>query len=729
MGIVLLVASVSSGDNRIWLDDTKIDGKPVRFIFDSGANAIALSSDSVRRLGLKSTKARSDGFAFTDTHAFSWDGNSFQTTFLVFSFPANANGDFDGIMGWAPISSSIVRIDANALKIESLTEAPNRVSNWTQFRLMTNFGTLDLEVPQSDGTMGIISIDTGSDCGLALSASRWLEWKKNHPRSPATIKTYMTHGGLISEEESWADKIRIGPLVLTDVPIMEDHIAVATQWGTKQNATLGLAALSRLDIVVDGIRSIGYMRARTTPPRPYPYNRLGADFVPTDSDTVRMAAKVVTGSPAYDAGIRNGDVLLRVDNIKVVAWTDDWESRFRMPAGTKLSLELQRAGTNFETTAILREILHPNEHFQEFSADDPSHGKTQPNADATEEMNDLNETTQIAQEYYNKGDKERKAGNWDGALAEYTSAIQADSKFAGAYGARGYIEQVQNNIDSAILDYDKAIELNPGFAKAYGDRGSAEQAKGNMTNALADYDKAIELKPDWAEAYVYRGCLEQAMGRMDMALSDDDRAIDLDPNSAVPYCNRSGVEATKGDLARAEADCAKGVGLNSSLAIEAAQIFKVLGWSRHDRLEYTNALSDFQQACKLNPTDDYARFGLWLCTSMLGNSEEAARELGAYMNTRGVEGSNDWPGQVGRFLAGQITEQELLAAAESPDIKKDEDQHCEAYFYIGSKDQIAGDKSGAAAFFKKCLATGVESFNEYQSAKAELRVLDNANQK
>ena len=78
------------------------------------------------------------------------------------------------------------------------------------------------------------------------------------------------------------------------------------------------------------------------------------------TQTNQAAAWVVDGSPAYEAGVRNGDVLLQVDEVTVRGWTDDWLSRFYMPAGTKLKLTLQRDGKIFTTTATLREILQPS---------------------------------------------------------------------------------------------------------------------------------------------------------------------------------------------------------------------------------------------------------------------------------------------------------------------------------------------------------------------------------
>lgn len=102
------------------------------------------------------------------------------------------------------------------------------------------------------------------------------------------------------------------------------------------------------------------MKPKSTSPPAYRHNRLGAIFVPTVGHSEQAVAHVVKGGPAYDAGVRDGDILLKVDKIAVTGWNADWRSHFFLPAGTKLNLALERDGEKFETTATLRQILEPS---------------------------------------------------------------------------------------------------------------------------------------------------------------------------------------------------------------------------------------------------------------------------------------------------------------------------------------------------------------------------------
>jgi serine protease Do len=85
-------------------------------------------------------------------------------------------------------------------------------------------------------------------------------------------------------------------------------------------------------------------------------------FVPTNAQSNDLTAQVVDGTPAQAAGIRVGDVLLKIDEVDVTKWRTDPTvlplSRFlARPAGTKLNLTLRREGEIFKITVTLRDIL------------------------------------------------------------------------------------------------------------------------------------------------------------------------------------------------------------------------------------------------------------------------------------------------------------------------------------------------------------------------------------
>ena len=59
--------------------------------------------------------------------------------------------------------------------------------------------------------------------------------------------------------------------------------------------------------------------------------------------------------------------------------------------------------------------------------------------------------------------------------------------------------------NGAIADYTKAIELNPNYANAYYNRGISKHNLKDYNGAISDYNKAIEIDPNYANAYYNRG--------------------------------------------------------------------------------------------------------------------------------------------------------------------------------------------------------------------------------
>jgi ankyrin repeat protein len=139
---------------------------------------------------------------------------------------------------------------------------------------------------------------------------------------------------------------------------------------------------------------------------------------------------------------------------------------------------------------------------------------------------------------------------------------------------------------------------------------------------------------------------------------------------------------------------------------------------------FTNALADLRKSCELgSDNQDYSYSRIWLIRARLGEKEAATQELAAYLERRKAQKPDEWPSKVGRFLTGQLSESDFFKAANDPNPQTAKEQHCEAYFYAGSKRLIENDKMGAVDYFKKCLTTNVANFEEYTSAAAELLFL------
>jgi len=358
------MTAAQASEERIWLDG-KINGKSVRLVFDTGSSHSILFSRTADRLGLKVNPPSSDitladdnirhgETELCDLNVWSFSG---KTTFQTLEIPTPAGVLEDGLFGWGHVRSNVIQIDAESLTLKQLTRVPPDAATWVRFPLMANHASLSLEVP---GQIWSIGVDTGSSSGVTLMSAKWREWKAAHKNAPLTLsESYSPSGGSAVSEESWAKEFSLGGLTLTDVPVRQPS-RLETANG---QPILGLAALKRLDFIIDGTQGVAYLRPKRTPPPPYQHNRLGAEFVPRHSKSDELVAQVADGSPAQIATIRNGDVLLKVGDRDVTKWrTDPNYPRQRScerPAGTKLDLTLKRDEEIIKISVVLRDILGP----------------------------------------------------------------------------------------------------------------------------------------------------------------------------------------------------------------------------------------------------------------------------------------------------------------------------------------------------------------------------------
>jgi hypothetical protein len=287
------------------------------------------------------------------------EGIAGKTAFRVIDLPASEPWDFDGMIGWPPFKGNVLRIYASSGVLTFPHEVEEQLPGWTRVSIATNSDTLNLEISYAKGSRGLILIDTGNDMGVMLPPRKWQAWKKAHPHCPMTLRAiFRPADGYIAQEESWASNFGLGPLVITDVPVAEDAPSVESVFGAEYEGTFGLSALKRLDLIVDGKRGVAHLRTKTTAAGPYQHNRAGVAFLPSrGTSEVLVAARVLEGSPAWEAGVRSGDILLKCDGKAVSPLSPGEKGRLEGTPGTKLVLTLKRGRKTFDTMVTLRQML------------------------------------------------------------------------------------------------------------------------------------------------------------------------------------------------------------------------------------------------------------------------------------------------------------------------------------------------------------------------------------
>ena len=98
-----------------------------------------------------------------------------------------------------------------------------------------------------------------------------------------------------------------------------------------------------------------------------------------------------------------------------------------------------------------------------------------------------------AAKYYNSGVDKAKAGDSQGAIADYKEAIRVSPDFAPAYNNSGSEKAKLKDYKGAIADLNEAIRLTPEDGDPYYTRGLAKAQSEDLQGGKADLEKAAEL--------------------------------------------------------------------------------------------------------------------------------------------------------------------------------------------------------------------------------------------
>jgi TPR repeat protein len=464
--------------------DGKIDGKNARFIFDTGSwDPITFLRSAIDCFNSKIFQK--DGISLT-SFELQVEGKSYgKVEAVVQSWPLPQ----DGLFGWPAVQGKIVRVDWSAMSVSLLPSLPDDVDQYSRFQLVTNVPVAAIRT--TDGGPGLIYLDTGATAWVSLSTARWNRWIKDNPNQPTTLESGFSPGaGMFAKELKWADYLRIGALTFTNMPVEEETY----KWPCL-DAHFGIGALRRFDLIFDLTKQMVYFRNRKDfEVGINDYNRLGAAFIPESLNSEYLWAKIVKDSPADRAGIRDGDILLKVDDKKVIKWSDiglrNGKPFSFAPAGTKYKLTIRRDGKTEVIPVVLENIFPVQESNEQEEWGRTIHAVIVPKT--------MLESNRAAYAQFNIGScyhygdaQDHKEGlKWCRSLAE--DGCAAAQVGLGNFYNRG--EGVQQNYTNAATWYRKAAEQ--GFAEGQWSLGVCyEHGNGvpqDYGNAANWYRKAAE---------------------------------------------------------------------------------------------------------------------------------------------------------------------------------------------------------------------------------------------
>jgi tetratricopeptide (TPR) repeat protein len=225
--------------------------------------------------------------------------------------------------------------------------------------------------------------------------------------------------------------------------------------------------------------------------------------------------------------------------------------------------------------------------------------------------------------YNNRGNLQRSLGQYDQAMADMTRAIEISPNSAITYNNRGIIYADMQQFDRAIADYSQALTIDPSFAMAYSNRGNAHNDLSHYEDALIDYEQAISLQPNFAPAYSNRGNTYRLMERFAEAVADYDRAISLNPHLTIAVYNRGITRRQQGDHQGAIADYTE--------AINQDPHHLYAYYHRANARQYLGdkggAIVDYTQVIRFNPRHTASYYNRGITRMATGDLDGALADL------------------------------------------------------------------------------------------------------
>lgn len=165
--------------------------------------------------------------------------------------------------------------------------------------------------------------------------------------------------------------------------------------------------------------------------------------------------------------------------------------------------------------------------------------------------------------YNNRGDDSYYAGDYAGAVADYTCALALDADNVNTLTMRGNAYVVLERYAEAIADYDAALAAAGDQDYLYYNRGTAYLALNDYVRAESDLNKALEISPDHGPAYNNRANIYYDQGDYVRAIQDYDKSIEMrNGDLYIPYYNRGIAHYELGKYAESIADLTQSATIN-----------------------------------------------------------------------------------------------------------------------------------------------------------------------
>lgn len=338
-----------------------------------------------------------------------------------------------------------------------------------------------------------------------------------------------------------------------------------------------------------------------------------------------------------------------------------------------------------------------------------------------------------AREYFKASQSARTAQEEEELL---TRSLGKDPDFKDARVRRAWVYAMRGRPDDALSDYDAlhrtTVEYYERKMAAYDNLPPAtkrKQPKGReILQTRRQRDIAFILHRR-ARALELNGRFAEAVQNYTTTLQHNPVLLDI-------YVERAGAYFKMGRYAESMHDyntmLERNIHVTGDAALARRGEWRLRrGFAGVCAGEWAIAAADFQaalQGLRSKHRKAQAFLGLYVVACRIGSKKDADRELLVYAREtrtryKGSMRANTWIFRAVWHVAGLIDERQFLLESRHPNKRLADQRLARAYYYIGTRLLVSGDKKRAKEAFTICGTVNDPALIEYHLAKVELERL------
>lgn len=224
--------------------------------------------------------------------------------------------------------------------------------------------------------------------------------------------------------------------------------------------------------------------------------------------------------------------------------------------------------------------------------------------------------------YFFKAIAKYNLGDFIGAQADFTKAVEFNPVFTFAYHYRAIVRTNLGLFQEAMRDLEQALALRPQQPSIFFSRGIVHFFMQQFPEALTDFNAYLRYEPKDGDVYIKRGTTRLFLKDTVRAYEDYNTAIQLNRRDPEAFLRRGRLYAAQSDWTKATADFDVCLRLDSTNTL--AYYSRAL--TRYETKDFKGAMADFDKVIALEPNNALTYYNRALIRSQIGDLDLALKD-------------------------------------------------------------------------------------------------------